>query len=438
MEIKGDNMSAKWFSTKIPGVRFRKHKSRKNGVQFDRYYAIYYQTDGKRKEEGIGWASEKWTPTKALTILGELKTNHRIGSGPQTLAEMRKIEKARRDTEEKKKALQEQKQVTFDALAQEFLKWGKANKKDYLNDQGRYENHIKPILGDLRAKDVSPFILEKLKRDLQKKKVHQKKGKPKAKGKQSQKEVLSPKTIHHCLTLIRSIYRKAKTWDLYDGEIPTEKIAFPKLDNKRIRFLSHKEAKTLLDTLKEKSDQVHDEALLSLHCGLRFSEIAKLIWADVDLENDILQIKDPKGDSRQAYITGPLKERLSYLDEINKFKPDDLIFPARNGKRQIHVSSTFYRKVKELGFNEGITDRRQRACFHTLRHSFGSWLALQGTSLYEIMELLGQKDIKMAQRYAHLQPNVKRKAVNLMAEAFKQGIEQENKTNNIIELNDKK
>ena len=170
---------------------------------------------------------------------------------------------------------------------------------------------------------------------------------------------------------------------------------------------------------------------MALHCGLRFSEIAKLVWADVDLENDILQIKDPKGDSRQAYITKPVKERLVSLNEIKKFKADDLVFPSKkrsrlkSGKRQIHVSSTFYRKVKDLGFNEGITDRRQRVCFHTLRHSFGSWLALQGTSLYEIMELLGQKDIKMAQRYAHLQPNVKRKAVETMADAFQAGAKED-------------
>jgi hypothetical protein len=48
----------------------------------------------------------------------------------------------------------------------------------------------------------------------------------------------------------------------------------------------------------------------------------------------------------------------------------------------------------------------------TLRHTFASWLALQGTSLYEIKELMEHKSIKMTERYAHLMPNVKIKAVN--------------------------
>ena len=74
--------------------------------------------------------------------------------------------------------------------------------------------------------------------------------------------------------------------------------------------------------------------------------------------------------------------------------------------------------VRDCGLNIPVSP-------HTLRHSFGSWLALQGTSLYEIMELLGQKDIKMAQRYAHLQPNVKRKAVETMADAFQAGAKED-------------
>ncbi len=56
-------MGTKWNSTKYPGVRYREHKSRKHGIRPDQYFAIRYQKDGKRKEEGVGWASEGWTPS---------------------------------------------------------------------------------------------------------------------------------------------------------------------------------------------------------------------------------------------------------------------------------------------------------------------------------------------------------------------------------------
>lgn len=404
-------MKEVWVKARYPGVRFREHRERKYNRQKDRYFTIRYKKDGKSFTEAVGWASHGMNEQKANMMRGEIVQNIREGKQPQSLAEKRQMENERRNAEEREKEQKKQKKVDFNTLAEEFLKWSKANKKDHKNDKSRYVNHIKPVLGDMLAKDISPFILEKLKRDLQKKTSF----KNKKRGENIQK--LSPKTIHHCLTLIRSIYRKAKTWGLYDGQIPTDKIEFPKLDNKRTRFLSFDETKLLLDELQKISIQVHDQAMMALQCGLRFSEISNLIWADVDFENDVLQIRDSKGGSRPAFITPPVKEILDRLFDEQKSKPNALVIPGKDG-RQPHVSSTFYRTVKDLGFNDGITDRRQRVCFHTLRHTFGSWLAIQGTSLYEIMELMGHKDIKMTQRYAHLMPSVKRKAVNKMAETF--------------------
>ena len=393
-------MSVKWKKTRYPGVRFYEHTTRKHGVGKDRYFAIRYQRNGKRREEGLGWSSGGWTAEKAALELAALKKAHTIGEGACTLAEKRRREAKRQYEKEQEKAALEKEQITFDDIAQEFLKWGRTNKADHKNDRSRYHNHIKPAIGNVRLKDVSPLMLEKLKRTLYKK-------------------GLADKTVHHCLSLIRTIYSKARIWEGYTGKIPTESIIFPKIDNRRVKFLSHQQAEALLDRLKLVSNQVYAQAVLSLYCGLRFSEIAKLTWADVDLQNGVLQILDPKGESRQAYITEPVQEVFKQLHGEHSLKPQHFLFRSKNGKQQAHVSNTFYRAVADMGFNDGITDRRQRVCFHTLRHTFASWLALQGTSLYEIMELMGHKDIKMTTRYAHLLPNVKRTAVERMAEGFK-------------------
>lgn len=42
--------------------------------------------------------------------------------------------------------------------------------------------------------------------------------------------------------------------------------------------------------------------------------------------------------------------------------------------------------------------------FHDVRHSFASNLAMRGTSLYKIANLLGHKHPKTTERYAHLAP----------------------------------
>ena len=82
-----------------------------------------------------------------------------------------------------------------------------------------------------------------------------------------------------------------------------------------------------------------------------------------------------------------------------------------NGKRIKEVSNTFSRIVNRLGFNKDITDRRQILTFHSLRHTFASWLALNGEDLKSIQELMRHKTISMTMKYAHLIPDKKRKAV---------------------------
>lgn len=76
--------------TQYPGVRYYEHPTRKqrNG-QPDRYYSIRYKKDGRTIEEGMGWATEQWNAEKAHNILNKLKENRKIGSGPQSLSEMR-------------------------------------------------------------------------------------------------------------------------------------------------------------------------------------------------------------------------------------------------------------------------------------------------------------------------------------------------------------
>jgi len=64
-----------------------------------------------------------------------------------------------------------------------------------------------------------------------------------------------------------------------------------------------------------------------------------------------------------------------------------------------------------MGFNRGITDQRQKVVFHTLRHSYASWLVEAGTDIYSVKELLGHGTIAMTERYSHLSPESLQNAV---------------------------
>ncbi len=59
------------------------------------------------------------------------------------------------------------------------------------------------------------------------------------------------------------------------------------------------------------------------------------------------------------------------------------------------TSNTFAKVIKALGFNDGLTDRRQKVVFHTLRHTFCSWLAIREFPCTPLENLLGHSSLEM-------------------------------------------
>lgn len=131
----------------------------------------------------------------------------------------------------------------------------------------------------------------------------------------------------------------------------------------------------------------------------------------------MINVSDAKNkESRKAFMTESVKDAL--LKNLPD-SPDDYIFKDRwHGQRIERISLTFKRAVDSLKLNEGIKDRRQIITFHSLRHTFASWLALQGETILTIKELLGHKTLAMTVRYAHLMPEQKRRATLDLEKAF--------------------
>ena len=295
---------------------------------------------------------------------------------------------------------QEKKKVPlFSDVWAKYKTWAEKNKsRGGRDDISLYLNCLEKPLADKRLNDISPLELERLKASLLKKEY-------------------SPATVKHCLVLIRQIFNKALVWNLYDGGNPIKGVKMPVVQNQRTRFLSHKEATTLLNELSAmQTPSLHDMALLSLYTGLRAGEIFNLKGNDLDFDNDLIKIIDPKNKTtRHAYMTSAVKEMLLRRKPRT---PEGLVFPDRNGKKIVAISQRFRLIVNKLGFNKGITDRRQEITFHSLRHTFASWLAIQGESIITLKEMLGHKSTAMTERYSHLIPDHKRRAAELLENTF--------------------
>lgn len=360
--------------TKFVGVYQRQHSTRRHLGKPDVCFDITYKTaDGKKVFEKIGWISEGYTAQMASQVRSERIRTMRHSDIP-TVARKKGMTFAQ----------------GFERYKQDWL----SRVKTAAEDIRRYNAYLSPSLADMPLSAISALELDRLQSSLA------------AKG-------YSPQTIKHALGLVRRVYRKLVAWGVYGGSVPTDNISMPRVDASRTRFLSRDEASKLLDALRLRSPTWHDIALMSLNTGMRLGEILALCWEDVDLINQHVHVRDAKAGSRTAMLTDEAAAMLAGRVPL----PTGLVFPARGDvqKASFKASKTFFNVVEELGFNTGITDRRQRVVFHTLRHTFASWLALEGVPLYVIGELLGHKTLEMTKRYSHLCPDAKRAAIQLIS-----------------------
>ncbi len=174
-----------------------------------------------------------------------------------------------------------------------------------------------------------------------------------------------------------------------------------RLANRRHRALSPEEADRLLAEVRQHSETTYRISLLSLNSGMRFGEIAALCWQHINTDNREILVIDPKNGEkmRAVYMTDT---NLRMFREMESGRPEDLIFPSRTGEKMTRVSNVFGKALQALGLNNGITDRRMRIVFHSLRHSCASWLVNSGVELPTIAKILGHKILSMTMRYSHV------------------------------------
>lgn len=156
-------------------------------------------------------------------------------------------------------------------------------------------------------------------------------------------------------------------------------------------------------------DHITPVVIIGYHTGFDLGDIFDLDWEHVDFANNqIRKIRNKtahKQDNPQPVIVPMSPKVRSILKQwSNQHGSSGRIFRSPiTGGRLDNISKAWRGILKEAG----LLNFR----FKDLRHTFGSWLAINGTDLLEIRDLMGHKDIKTTQIYAHLCPKKKAEAV---------------------------
>ena len=271
---------------------------------------------------------------------------------------------------------------TLSNLWEEYEK-GKPESKALKTDKGRFEKHIKPILGEKEPHEIILLDIQRLTRNLSKK--------------------LKPQTVRHVLGILKRIIHYGMKHQ-YCGPLPFP-VDSVRVDNRTTEDLSADQLKALLKAIDESEDvQAANIMRMALYTGMRRGELFKLEWKDVDFDRGFINIRDPKGGVSQKI---PLNDQAWAVLKNHPSKSTH-VFTRCDGK----PFNDIHRRVNAIRKAAGI--REDFRALHGLRHVYASMLASSGkVDMYTLQKLLTHKSPIMTQRYVHLQDEALRRASNL-------------------------
>ncbi len=143
-------------------------------------------------------------------------------------------------------------------------------------------------------------------------------------------------------------------------------------------------------------------AIFSALTGLRFSDVSKLVWGEVqysELEGYFLQFRQKKTKGVEVL---PISEQAFKLLGERK-EPTEQVFKGLIYSAYLNVY------LKQWILRAGIT---KDITFHCFRHTFATLQLSHGTDIYTVSKMLGHRELKTTQIYAKIVDNTKRKAAD--------------------------
>ncbi len=148
-------------------------------------------------------------------------------------------------------------------------------------------------------------------------------------------------------------------------------------------------------------------ALFSALTGLRFSDIQKMTWGELEYINGQGYFLKFSQQKTKGVEDLPISEQAYSFTEGTanpKDMPQDK--PVFEGlKYSAYHNKHLFQWIGAAGITKDIT-------FHCFRHTFATLQLFSGTDIYTVSKMLGHKDLKTTQVYAKIVDEAKRTAAN--------------------------
>lgn len=198
-----------------------------------------------------------------------------------------------------------------------------------------------------------------------------------------------------------SIFKAALKQAFIDGyltiDLSSKIKGIPEQESRR-EYLTIEELNTLATMPCEKG-VLKRAALFSALTGLRHSDIQKLRWKEISLEDGIAKLHFTQKKTKGVEYMPISQQALQLCGEPRL--PEQLVF--EDLPEPSWISRPLKKWVESAGIKKNIT-------FHCFRHTFATLQLSSGTDIYTVSKMLGHTNVKTTQIYAKVVDEKKNRA----------------------------
>lgn len=181
---------------------------------------------------------------------------------------------------------------------------------------------------------------------------------------------------------------------------PAMDVSIPKGEENIREYLTLDELRAIAKT-ECRYDVLKRAFIFSCLTGLRWSDIQKLIWSELQKTNDGWRITFHQKKTKGLQYLDISEQARNYLGAAGK--PNERVFTGLRYSSYMNVALTKW--ILKAGITKDIT-------FHCARHTFAVLQLDLGTEIYTLSKMLGHSTLKTTEIYAKIIDKKKREAAN--------------------------